>query len=75
MGIDYTKELEVWHVGEINSGEHLYNGWLHVIGNMKGLDVFEKPSNISGDLTAISDTFNSPFAHFQNSKFYKFSIA
>ena len=61
MGIDYTKEAEVYSIGKPESGLLLYNGWLHFIGHMKGLDVFNNPNNISWDLTTISDTFKIGF--------------
>lgn len=39
LGIDYTKETEVYQLTRLDSGLHLYNGWLHFIGHFKsGID-------------------------------------
>lgn len=38
LGIDYTKEAELVHI-ELETGEHLYNGWFHFAGSItKGAD-------------------------------------
>ena len=32
LGIDYTKEAEVYHMGETENNRHFYGGWFHVKG-------------------------------------------
>jgi hypothetical protein len=35
LGVNYTKEIEVYHVTKLESGLHLYGGWLHFVGCFK----------------------------------------
>jgi hypothetical protein len=35
FGIDYRKEIEVYHICKTETGKHLYGGWLHFIGDFK----------------------------------------
>ena len=37
MGIDYTKEAELYNIGKPQLGLVLYNGWLHFIGHVSEL--------------------------------------
>jgi hypothetical protein len=35
LGIDYRKEIEVYHICRTEIGKHFYGGWLHFIGDFK----------------------------------------
>ena len=35
LGIDFKKEVEVFHLAKTQDGLHLYGGWFHFIGNIK----------------------------------------
>ena len=35
LGIDCTKEVEVYHMGRQDSGLHLYGGWFHCVGRIE----------------------------------------
>ncbi len=34
LGVDYRREAEVYHIAKLESGLHLYGGWLHFIGEI-----------------------------------------
>jgi hypothetical protein len=43
LGVDPQREVEVYHLGRLDSGLHLYGGWLHFIGRiLKQPDAPEK---------------------------------
>jgi hypothetical protein len=43
LGINYKREAEVYHMARLDSGLHLYGGWLHFIGRiLKQPDAPEK---------------------------------
>ena len=57
MGIDYTKEAELYNIGKPQLGLVLYNGWLHFIGH-----VSEGKDALSWDFEVITTTFRISFA-------------
>lgn len=36
LGIDYSKDFEVWHYAKLDNGLHQYGGSFHFIGSFKG---------------------------------------
>ena len=50
LGVDSTKEVEVMHLTQLDSGLHLYNGWLHLVGHLSS-DSDSKMSS-GGDATS-----------------------
>lgn len=36
FGINILKETEVFHMKELHQGVHLYSGWYHLVGHIKG---------------------------------------
>jgi hypothetical protein len=35
LGIDFSKEREVYHMGRQESGLHLYRGWFHGVARIE----------------------------------------
>lgn len=35
LGMEYTKDAEVCHLGRLPSGEHRYGGWFHFAGKLE----------------------------------------
>src|SRR5258708_1054433 len=35
LGIDSCRETEVYHMGRLESGQHLYGGWFHCVGRIE----------------------------------------
>ena len=35
LGIDLRREAEIYHMGRLESGLHLYGGWFHCIGRIE----------------------------------------
>jgi hypothetical protein len=35
LGVDPTKEAEVYHEGSVSSDSHYYGGWYHFVGNLE----------------------------------------
>lgn len=68
LGIDYTKETEVYQVTQLDSGLHLYNGWLHFIGHFKSginskvqVDEFPNAQIYKLDFEPVDDHFQIGF--------------
>ena len=58
LGIHWCGEREVYHMVRLESGLHLYGGWLHCVGGIEGVsDEFGKfDLEVSGD--------NAPFTFY-----------
>ncbi len=35
LGVDYRKDVEIYHQAKLEKGKHLYAGWFHSIGKVK----------------------------------------
>ena len=35
LGVDYRKDVEIYHKAKLEKGKHLYAGWFHSIGTIK----------------------------------------
>lgn len=50
LGVDSRKEVEVEYLTRLDSGLHLYNGWLHLVGHLSS--DFDLKMSSGGDATS-----------------------
>src|SRR4051812_23714034 len=63
LGIDYSKESEVWRMFKDKDGSHRYNGTFHFKGSFIGKDCFITDDGKNGTflLTDINESFSIGF--------------
>jgi len=64
LGIQSNREAEIYHMGRVESGRHLYGGWFHLVGSIiSGSDAAKQGSeNIwQPDLEGQSENFSLGF--------------
>jgi|ERR1700722_5080468 hypothetical protein len=64
LGISVERELEVYHMGRLTSGFHLYGGWFHFAGKiLSGADAMKQVAEKSWqpDLYKATDRFSFGF--------------
>ena len=65
LGISSNREVEVYHMGRLESGRHLYGGWFHFAGSiLAGSDAAKQiAKNVwKPDLEGIGEYFNLGFS-------------
>jgi hypothetical protein len=35
LGVDYRRDIEIYHMARLESGKHLYGGWFYFVGTVK----------------------------------------
>ena len=64
LGISFDRETEVYHMGRLESGKHLYGGWFHFVGSIQsGMDA-HKPigdNRWQVDLERVTEDFSLGF--------------
>jgi len=64
LGIEPTREAEIYHLARLESGRHLYGGWFHFVGAiLDGRDAARQVSEKTWqpDLEPVSDGFDLGF--------------
>jgi hypothetical protein len=65
LGIDYRKEIEVYHICRTEIGKHLYGGWLHFIGDFKLGERFTVITAVDANTEAYTFAFEEIDRKFQ----------
>lgn len=64
LGIDYKKEVEVYHLKRIKPGWHCYGGWFHFVGTIEEVVNKLTPIDVNGkptDYAPINENFSWHF--------------
>lgn len=59
LGVDQSKDAEIYHTARLAPGKHLYGGWYHFVGSLEVTGDFA-PVEMGGGFTAWMCRASSP---------------
>jgi hypothetical protein len=65
LGISFNREVEIYHMGRMESGKHFYGGWFHCVGSiLSGADAAKHVAdNVwRPDLENVTEGFSLGFS-------------
>ena len=65
LGVSPNREVEIYHLGRLESGRHLYGGWFHFVGSIvSGADAAKQVAENTWqpDLEETSENFSLGFS-------------